>query len=140
MTGYFNLDPNRILDLILEAFENNISELISNHGGRELAYYLNDLDKVVEVYIKLIDSTSLSLNQPNNGNNSRKIAALLGFKIQNTLQEQKLDQNDHVTNAKDVIPYPLLVLTALLIKNDVILPENIWPYLVKQSKEVSQNP
>lgn len=27
LIGYFNLDPNRVLDLILEAFETNISQL-----------------------------------------------------------------------------------------------------------------
>lgn len=31
LIGYFNLDPNRVLDLILEAFESNIaSAMITN--------------------------------------------------------------------------------------------------------------
>eukprot|EP00347_Sterkiella_histriomuscorum_P008986 403342964 len=92
LIGYFNLDPNRVLDIILDSFENNIWN---------------------SSYITLIKDPQFKNVQ---------VSSLLGFKYQTYQEQINSDKNFRP-------PQSLFTLTALLIKNQVIQFEDIWPYM-----------
>lgn len=56
------------------------------------------------------------------------ISAILGFKLSSIL----LTMKPNGRKPSEVVPIPLLMLTSMLIKNGLITPEQIWPYLLKQ--------
>jgi hypothetical protein len=74
LIGYFNLDPNRVLDLQLEALENNISQVfyLSNSKSRveKMWQNLDKFEKLTSTFLELI-----------NVSKSTSISSLLGFKL-----------------------------------------------------------
>ena len=58
LIGYFNLDPNRVLDLILEAFESNIaSTMVKNDSlAFQICDNLNRFAQVENVFMQMINS------------------------------------------------------------------------------------
>lgn len=99
LIGFFNLDPNRVLDIILDSFENNVW----NH----------------EAYVSLLGGNADSPQFK-----SQSIVHLMGFKFIN-LQES-IAKKDHKHTA---LPKGLFDVAAILIKRKFIKLEEIWPYL-----------
>ena len=104
LIGFFNLDPNRVLDIILDSFENNLW----NHG----------------TYIRLLEGQF----------QSQTIAQVIGFKFQNYLEHLisfKADKSKILTEEAlaKLIPKGLFTMVALLLKHDIVHLEDVWPHL-----------
>jgi THO complex subunit 2 len=133
LIGYFNLDPNRVLDLILEAFESNIANAMITNDKSLALQICDNLKRFVQVesvFMQMINSSTLFINQSSQFqqlNKSKTIAAILGFKLSSILLTLKPSGQ----NPKEIVPIPLLYLISLLIKNTLITPEQIWPYTIK---------
>lgn len=57
----------------------------------------------------------------------------MGFKLSTILQNFKIPgSNNNTRNPIEEIPFSLILLIALLIREDVISVEEIWPYFVKK--------
>ena len=56
------------------------------------------------------------------------IAQLLGFKIATILNEFKI--TEYNSNPKDIVPFSLILLISYLIREDIIVVEDIWLYFV----------
>jgi len=54
LIGYFNLDPNRVLDIILEAFEFSIERLAIDRAESSIVRQ-RVLDQISSVFMNLID-------------------------------------------------------------------------------------
>jgi len=57
----------------------------------------------------------------------------LGFKLSTILQNFKRPgPNNNTRNPIEEVPFSLILLIALLIREDVISVEEIWPYFIKK--------
>lgn len=123
------MDPNRVLDLILEAFESNIaSTMVKNDSlAFQICDNLNRFSQVENVFMQMINSF-INQSQLQQFNKSKMISAILGFKLSSIL----LTMKPNGRKPSEVVPIPLLMLISMLIKNGLITPEQIWPYLLKQ--------
>jgi len=99
--GYFNLDPNRVLDIILESFECQPSQ--HRFFVSLLGEYLPD---------------------------KRTMCELLSFKYSFYLSSNNEE--------KEVTPRSLYVVTALLIQNDIMKLEDVYPLLRPDDSEISK--
>lgn len=66
LIGYFNLDPNRVLDLILEAFESNIANAMITNDKSLALQICDNLKRFVQVesvFMQMINSSTLFINQ-----------------------------------------------------------------------------
>ncbi|XP_014219414.1 THO complex subunit 2 isoform X2 [Copidosoma floridanum] len=90
LIGYFNLDPNRVLDIILETFENRPQD--------------------DSVFIPLIRSYM---------SDRQVLCEVLGFKYCSTTE---------------ATPFSLHKLTALMLQHEVIMLDDILPWLVPDDK------
>lgn len=63
------------------------------------------------------------------------ISSLLGFKLTYLLQQLDLTKEDPNRSPRTAVPHSLLLLVALLIREDIIDLEDIWPYLKRQERK-----
>lgn len=110
LIGYFNLDPNRVLDIILEAFETNLYQFGLETDASILASEV--AENIKSVFFELLKEFC-----------QQNLALTLGFKITYILQNSK------------TAPTSLILLIAFLIREDKITVEQIWPYFTKQVRE-----
>ena len=118
LIGYFQLDPNRLLDLILSSFQNNVQnltylELIKEFGQRDQVTQLMGFKIQHALKVGQIAADGLPSDAPAATEEGEKQQSLFSL----------VDQS-------------LFDLTALLIKYDVIALEEIWPHI--ESKMASQ--
>lgn len=91
--------------------------------------------------IDLLEETFLALIKtwlPAESTREYIMSAILGFKVQHYLNTTDFENIDFSLNPKDVIPYNLILLVALLIRDDHIKLEKIMPYFVQKQKKVSE--
>ena len=128
LIGYFDLNPNRVLDIVLEAFEINIVQnaVYSEQGCRVVDLHKLDQIKCNFEFIMKEISTTPQQEQ------ARKLTSLLGLKISTLLQDFKLTPDSISKDPIELVPFSLILLIALLIRDDFIKVEDIWPYFVKK--------
>ena len=101
MVGYFNLDPYRVLDLILNACEANLNKVIFEKMECIFVDF-EKLDKLQKPFFYLIES---NINQCSM--KTKPIVHLLGLKLQYFNQMMKI--NDRHQNPRNVIPFLIIL-------------------------------
>ena len=119
LIGYFNLDPNRVLDVILEAFE--------------------CLPQNVDFFVSLLRHHTHSKDT---------LCQVLGFKFkfyQKTAEEAAAaaadgELNDEATsNASSKTPESLYRVAALLLQHDLVDLDSIYPHLTPDDAEIVES-
>jgi len=84
VVNHFNLDPNRVIDVILESFEFHVGYIAKKirrgRGDQVKAHYILDsaeIDSVQRIFMTMINTWI-----PVQSSRENIICALLGFKIQ----------------------------------------------------------
>ena len=119
--GYFNLDPNRVLDIILESFE-------CQPGHHKffislLEMYVPDKKTMCEL---LSFKYSFYLSTKNEDKEVKKYFMQIIFKA------------DQVIFIVQVTPKSLYLVTALLIQNNVMKLEDVYGLLLPEDEEISR--
>lgn len=119
LIGYFDLDPNRVLDVLIELFAFN---LLSHWRFLMLVCKLSPWfsDEGHDFRPSLIGSGDLESQR---GNHSA--AQIIGFKFQQIKQLADDDQG-------------LIMLTALLIKEGLLKLQDLWPHLSPDESVLSK--
>jgi THO complex subunit 2 len=116
LIGYFSLDPNRVLDIILDAFMNFLWNqdpyliLLRDYKGSSIAQVLGF--KFHAYYEKM---------------QSALIAAFPAKPAAG--KESAFPPRETLTDLESKIPKSLLLLTAILVANNMVSLEDIWPHL-----------
>ncbi|MBW0462346.1 hypothetical protein O181_002061, partial [Austropuccinia psidii MF-1] len=125
LIGYFDLDPNRTLDIILDVFSYNI---LTHHS-----FFCSLLKK--SHWMKSVQDlpvTEIQINHPNgtlpSQSGSKLIASLLGFKFNHY---QQIEGNDST-------PEELYFTTAILIWHQIIKLSDILPHLSPDLQTIKQ--
>ena len=123
LVGYFQLDPNRLLDLILSSFQNNVQnltylELIKEFGQR---------DQVTQLMGFKIQH-ALKDCQIGPGGLPASLSASDELSGKSLMQSQF-----------SLIDQSLFDLTALLIKYEVVAIEDIWAHIESKMTEKESN-
>ena len=108
--GCFDLDPNRVLDQILEAFECNISNL--------------NYIELIEMFNKSAIPHFLGFKYKIYTNTNQLIT------VQNL--------NTVIQSDKNLTPHNLFLLTAYLIKRKIIKIEDIWQHLDPSDQNIEE--
>lgn len=140
VVNHFYLDPNRVIDIILESFEHHLGYLAKKircgrAGHGITAHYILDspeIDSLLRIFLAMVDTWV-----PVQSTRENIVCALLGFKVQHQLNTMEFDSIDYSADPKDVIPYNLILLIALLIRDDVVPLEKIMPYFVQKKKVIT---
>lgn len=120
LIGYFSLDPNRVLDIILDSFMNFLWNqqpylvLLRDYKGSNVAQVLGF--KFHSHYDKL--QAALQAAMPKPVGKEPANAAGLACASREALED-----------LESKIPKSLLLLTAILISNSIISLEEVWPHL-----------
>ena len=101
LIGYFNIDPNRVLDIILDSFENNLW----NRGP----------------YLRLLEDYQ--------GKNISQLLGFKFQHHYDQVQAALKDKNLPRDEVESLLPKSLCTLTALLLAEHRIQPADIWPHL-----------
>lgn len=113
LVGYFSLDPNRVLDLVLDVASRNIK---SNH-----AFFIQFMNQSSWVSTK---------NEMSSQSLSSLLAALLGMKFQNY---SRIKKKERIMDAEN-----LYLVAAVLVRNGLLDPKDLYPYL-SPNGESSEN-
>lgn len=126
LIGYFSLDPNRVLDIILDSFINFMwnqepyLELLKGYKGTSIAQVLGF--KFHSHHSKLQAAMAAALPKP------------VGKEPVNTLGLAGASR-EALEELEACIPKSLLLLTAILIANGIVKIEDVWPHLVGNASE-----
>jgi len=112
LIGFFDLDPNRVMDLILEGFEAHVSLGTRSNGSPDLDLKLcRDVCDVLS-HFKI-----------------KAVTAMVGFKLQFYQKDGKHQYLHEGSNKTIITPTSLLRMAAVLIQYGKIKLEALWPYL-----------
>ncbi|KAG0265306.1 THO complex subunit 2 [Mortierella polycephala] len=111
LIGYFDLDPNRVLDIMLDVFSANI---VTHHR-----FFIE--------FLRRSPWNSKSREHSNTSTN-RACAQILGFKFQNLQRPE----NRHRSSLE------MYTVAALLIKHSIVQVEDLYPHLSLPDDEMDQ--
>lgn len=117
----YHLDIQRVLDLVLVAFEQHVFITVGLEGN------INEekIGKIKRKFMNVIDHLCSSEEH-----RTELITLLLGLQLSYFVQN--FEKPDRSTDPISAIPYPLLLLVAFLIREEIISFDSVDPYLVKR--------
>jgi len=117
LIGYFDLDPNRVMDLVLEGFELQLGK-----GKKDIDLTLvNDITEILAAF------------------KPEAMCALIGFKFQFYQKEGRHKYLNEGSNRTITTPSSLLRMTAVLIASKKLKLEALWPYLMPSDETFAKD-
>ena len=144
LVGYFDLDPNRALDIILD--------VLSQHLATHYTFFLTLLsfspwtgaylrpfrDKSLDEILTLVETNSLCGRPPNVSGNPRVVAhwQVLGFKFKyyqvrccHALELERITYSMQTEEVAESVPKNLYLTAAILIRERFIMLEDLYPHV-----------